>query len=93
MDTLKGVDTLRFGITYEIVPLSVTCTKDRPRFAYLAPTYAQGKTIALDYIQHYSRPSPGVTSMRENADQFMALPISDAAKQAIVYGNAKTLFV
>ena len=28
MDELKGVDTLRFGITYEIVPLSVTCTKD-----------------------------------------------------------------
>ena len=49
--------------------------------------------IAAKTVWGTDWPSPGVTSMRENADQFMALPISDAAKQAIVYGNAKTLFV
>lgn len=30
------------------------------RFAYLAPTYAQGKAVAWDYLKHYSSPIPGV---------------------------------
>ena len=38
----------------------LTSTKERPRYAYLAPTYKQAKTIAWDYLQHYSRPIPGI---------------------------------
>lgn len=30
------------------------------RYAYLAPTYAQGKAVAWDYLKYYSRPIPGV---------------------------------
>jgi hypothetical protein len=45
----------------QLIKATMLCERDRPRFAYIAPTYAQGKTIALDYIQHYSRPIPGVT--------------------------------
>lgn len=30
------------------------------RFAYLAPTYSQGKAVAWDYLKHYSYPIPGV---------------------------------
>jgi hypothetical protein len=37
-----------------------TCQRERPRFAYIAPTYRQGKAIAWDYMQHYARPIPGV---------------------------------
>ena len=37
-------------------------------------------------------PSPGVKSMRMNADAFLALPLSDGAKQAILDGNARTLW-
>ena len=55
----------RFGKTVlainQLIKAALTCTKDRPRFAYVAPTYSQGKAIAWDYIQHYSRPIPGVT--------------------------------
>jgi len=29
------------------------------RFAYLAPTYTQGKTIAWDYLKEFSQPVPG----------------------------------
>jgi len=38
----------------------LTSNKERPRYAYLAPTYKQAKTIAWDYLQHYSRPIPGI---------------------------------
>ena len=37
-------------------------------------------------------PSPGVKSMRRNADEFLALPIGDAAKRAILYDNAARIF-
>lgn len=35
-------------------------TKQRPRFAYIAPTYRQGKAIAWDYLKHYAAPIPGM---------------------------------
>lgn len=37
-------------------------------------------------------PSPGVKSMRLNADAFLALPLSDDAKGAILDGNARKLW-
>lgn len=37
-------------------------------------------------------PSPGVASMRRNAEQFLALPLSDAAKAKILHENAERLF-
>lgn len=33
-------------------------------------------------------PSPGVSSMRRNVEQFMTLPLADAAKRRILYDNA-----
>jgi len=33
-------------------------------------------------------PSPGVASMRRNVEEFLALPLSDAAKQRILWSNA-----
>lgn len=54
----------RFGKTVcsinHLIKRCLTCEKPRPRFAYLAPTYSQGKAIAWDFIQTYSRPIPGV---------------------------------
>lgn len=37
-------------------------------------------------------PSPGVTSMRANVEQFLALPIGEAARRKILYENAARLF-
>ena len=37
-------------------------------------------------------PSPGVKSMRQNVDQFLALPIADRSKKVILYDNAATIF-
>lgn len=39
----------------------MTCKLDRPRVAYIAPTYGQAKRIAWDYAKYYSRPIPGIS--------------------------------
>jgi phage terminase large subunit len=53
----------RFGKTVAAVNhlqrAAIECPKPRPRFAYLAPTYRQGKAIAWDYMKHYAAPMPG----------------------------------
>jgi phage terminase large subunit len=55
----------RFGKTVmainHLIRQALTCRRERPRYAYLAPTYTQGKAIAWDYLKHYSRPVPGTT--------------------------------
>lgn len=35
--------------------------RDRPRFAYIAPLYKQAKTVAWDYLKHYTGVIPGTT--------------------------------
>jgi len=39
---------------------ALMCEGSRPRCAYIAPTYRQGKATAFDYMQYYARPIPGV---------------------------------
>jgi predicted TIM-barrel fold metal-dependent hydrolase len=36
-------------------------------------------------------PSPGILSMRKNADEFLALPISEDAKRKILWDNGAKL--
>lgn len=36
------------------------CERERPRCAYIGPTYRQAKAIAWDYMQYYARPVPNV---------------------------------
>lgn len=70
----RQLDSHRFGVTVahrrfgktvlainQLIKRALTLQKERPRLAYIAPTYAQGKAVAFDYIQYYSRPVPGVT--------------------------------
>ena len=37
-------------------------------------------------------PSPGITSLRKNVDEFLTLPLSDTAKAAILRENATKIF-
>ena len=43
-------------------------TQERPQFAYIAPTYAQAKRTAWEYLKHYARPfmkgQPNETELR-----------------------------
>jgi phage terminase large subunit len=54
----------RFGKTVlavnQLQKRALTCDKERPRFAYVAPTYRQGKATAWDYMKHYAQPIPGI---------------------------------
>jgi phage terminase large subunit len=54
----------RFGKTVLGVNINqqsaLMVTRERPRVAYIGPTYTQGKAVAWDYMQHYARPIPGV---------------------------------
>lgn len=36
------------------------CEKERPRLGYIAPTLRQAKSVAWDYLKHYTAPIPGV---------------------------------
>lgn len=53
----------RFGkTTYAIIRLilsAMLCERERPRCAYIAPLYRQAKTVAWDFLKHYSAGFPG----------------------------------
>lgn len=38
---------------------ALRCKLERPRFAYIGPTYTQAKATVWDYLQHYAAPIPG----------------------------------
>ena len=40
---------------------ALRCERERPRFAYIGPTYTQAKSTVWDYIQQYADPIPGRT--------------------------------
>jgi hypothetical protein len=50
--SVLGLNHLQIG--------ALECRKERPRFAFIAPTYTQAKSIGWDYLQHYATPIPGV---------------------------------
>lgn len=43
----------------ELIKGALTCPNRAPRFAYLAPFRQQAKTVAWDYLKHFSAPVPG----------------------------------
>lgn len=43
-----------------LIRAALTCERDRPRYAYIAPTYRMGKATAWDFLKHYSRVIPGI---------------------------------
>lgn len=53
----------RFGKTVlavnHLIDDALRCEKPRPRYGYLAPTYRQAKSIAWDYLKHYTSGIPG----------------------------------
>ena len=71
-DMHEALDTHRFGVAVchrrfgktvlavnQLLKCALTSRKERPRFAYLGPTYRQAKANAWDYITHFSEPVPG----------------------------------
>lgn len=46
----------------ELIKRAVTCTKRDPRFAYVAPYYAQAKDVAWNYLKRFALVIPGATA-------------------------------
>ena len=44
----------------ELIKAALICTKEDPRFAYVAPYYAQAKDVAWAYLKRFAAPIPGV---------------------------------
>ena len=40
----------------QLIKSAIECKRERPRYAYIAPTYSQAKRVAFDYLTHYTRP-------------------------------------
>jgi phage terminase large subunit len=67
-DNLKRYNVLvchrRFGKTVlsinQLIKSLAECELTNPRFAYIAPFYNQAKSVAWDYLKHYTDPIPGV---------------------------------
>jgi len=49
----------------ELIKASINCELERPRMAYIAPTYGQAKRVAWDYLLHYTRPLGAVANIAE----------------------------
>jgi uncharacterized protein len=60
--------------------------------AKLLEYFPRLEEIARKTIWGTDWPSPGIKSMRGNVDAFMALPLSEDAKQAILHGNAARIW-
>jgi hypothetical protein len=50
----------RFGKTVcavnHLQKCAMRATRERPRFAYIAPTYKQAKAVTWDYVKHFAQP-------------------------------------
>lgn len=46
----------------DVIDAALRCSKPEPRFAYVAPYYAQAKDVAWSYLKRYTAPIPGVTA-------------------------------
>lgn len=60
----------------QLVHSALLCDKPSPRLAYIAPTYAQCKRIAWDYLLNYTRPLNAVANIAELRVDFMGRRIS-----------------
>jgi len=70
----------RFGKTVSainhLIKAAIECNKPNPRFAYIAPTYAQSKRVAWDYLLEFTRPLGAVANISELRVDFWGRRIS-----------------
>lgn len=66
----------RFGKTVcvinHLIKMASMCRLQRPKYAYLAPTYAQAKKVAWEYLKHYTSRIPGCKT--NESEMWISLP-------------------
>ena len=60
----------------QLIHSALRCEKENPRFAYIAPTYAQAKRIAWDYLREYTSELGGTANVSELRVDFHGRRIS-----------------
>lgn len=60
----------------QLIHSALMCDKPKPRFGYIAPTYAQAKRVAWDYLTEYTRPLDAKANIAELRVDFMDRRIS-----------------
>ena len=70
----------RFGKTYmllnQVIKQALTCEKEHPRYAYVAPFLKQAKKIAWEYLKRFCEPIPG--RKFSESDLSVTLPQNDS---------------
>ena len=59
-----------------LIKAAIECDKPNPRFAYIAPTYAQSKRVAWDYLLEFTRPLGATANISELRVDFWGRRIS-----------------
>ena len=59
-----------------LIKAAILCDKPNPRFAYIAPTYAQSKRVAWDYLLEFTRPLGATANIAELRVDFWGRRIS-----------------
>ena len=59
-----------------LIKAAILCDKPNPRFAYIAPTYAQSKRVAWDYLLEFTRPLGATANISELRVDFWGRRIS-----------------
>ena len=65
----------------QLVKAAAHCMKERPRYAYIAPFYAQAKTVAWDYLKHYTEGIP--TVKRNESELWVEIPTMGGSRARI----------
>lgn len=60
----------------QMIHSALTNTRAAPRYAYIAPTYAQAKRVAFDYLQDFTRPLGAEANIAELRVDFFRRRIS-----------------
>lgn len=60
----------------DLIDLALNNQQKDPRYAYIAPTYAQAKRVAFDYLVEYTRPLGAKVNIAELRVDFMGRRIS-----------------
>lgn len=68
-----------------LIKEAATCTRENPRFGYLAPYYIQAKDIAWNYLKHYSHPIIALGDKRPNESE-LSVTFPHNGAQIRLYG-------
>lgn len=83
----------RFGKTVgtlnDMIKRTILCTKKEPRFAYIAPYYAQAKDIVWSYLRHYAGAFPDLRV--SESELFVEFPHNNARIRLYGCENADRL--